>query len=431
LKAKDATFLRESAERIWRFYKDWSSPANHWLIPDNVCEDGRVAQRLSPTNLGLLLNSRIAAVHLNLIGLSEFVHETKNTLESMDRLRKYRGHLLNWYDSESLAPLEPLFVSSVDSGNLAACLWTLKQASIEFIERGVTDDMRTELLAIATTCHRMVQEMDFRFLYQRRKKVLSVGYDVAAGKLEPASYDLLASESRIASFVAIAKGDVPQEAWFHLGRTHTLYGGRRVLLSWTGTMFEYLMPSLWMNQYTGTITESSVNAAVDAQQKFARGFGIPWGISESGCCSLTAAGDYDYAPFGLKALALKHSDAHHLVISPYSSFLALHVDPNGAIRNLRRMEELGWSGRYGFYESCDYGSGNPGLVRSWMAHHQGMSLLATCNILCGDAFRRHFHAEPQVMATDLLLHERVPTTVVPERQIDTPHETGATVSAAA
>jgi cyclic beta-1,2-glucan synthetase len=421
LKAKDAEFLRESAARTWRFFKDWSSPASHWLIPDNVCEDGRVALRLSPTNVGFLLNARIAAVHLKLIGIPEFIRDTKNTLDSLERLTKFRGHLLNWYDAETLTPLEPLFVSSVDSGNLAACLWTLKQAAIELAEQGSTaDDLRTDLLSIAATSHRLVHEMDFRFLYQRRKKVLSVGYDVAAARLEPASYDLLASESRIASFVAIAKGDIPQEAWFHLGRGHILYAGRRVLLSWTGTMFEYLMPSLWMNQYTGTITEVSVNAAVEAQQKFARRFDIPWGISESGCSSRTATGDYDYAPFGLKALALKHVETHRLVVSPYSSFLALHVDPVGAIRNLRRMEELGWSGKYGFYEAVDYGGDNPGIVRSWMAHHQGMSLLAACNALCGDALRRHFHSEPQVMATDLLLHERVPTTVVPERQADTP-----------
>lgn len=414
LSPEDAAFVRESAERMWRFYKDWSSPATNWLIPDNVREDGTLAQRLSPTNVGMLLNARIAAVRLGLIELPEFVFDTKNTLESMSRLEKHRGHLLNWYDVETLSPLEPRFVSTVDSGNLAACLWTLKQAALAFAQQSdIAREIRTGLLEIAETSHAMVGAMDFGFLYQRRKKVLSVGYDVSADRLEAASYDLLASESRIASFVAIAKGDVPQEAWFHLGRAHTLYGGRRVLLSWTGTMFEYLMPSLWMHQYHGTITEDSINAAVEAQQKYAKRRGAPWGISESGC-SGGPGQDYGYAPFGLPALAMKHSDDTKLVISPYSSFLALQVDPSAAVRNLRWMEELGWSGRYSFYEAADYSSGKPELVRSWMAHHLGMSLLAACNLLCGDPFREYFHAEPVVMATDLLLHERVPRTVVPE-----------------
>jgi hypothetical protein len=263
----------------------------------------------------------------------------------------------------------------------------------------------------------MVEEMDFRFLYQPRKRVLSVGYDVAANRLSPASYDLLASESRIASFVAIAKGDIPQEAWFHLGRAHTLLEGRRVLLSWTGTMFEYLMPALWINQYSGTITEQSVNAAVTVQQHYARRHRVPWGISESGCLG-EPDGDYGYAPFGVPSLALKDAESDRLVISPYSSFLVLQVHPRAAVENLRRMDKLGWTGKYGFYEAAEYSSGKPELVRSWMAHHHGMSLLAACNALYDEPFRRYFHAEPAVMATDLLLHERVPRTILPEPQPD-------------
>ena len=406
--------LRDCAERTWRFYREWSTAANHWLIPDHVCEDGRVAQRLSPTNAGLLLNARIAAVHFGLIGLREFVFETLKTLESVQRLEKYRGHLLNWYDIETLKPLEPRFVSTVDSGNLAACLWTLKQAALSFgAQSAVAEDVRAGLDEIAEVADTLVGEMDFAFLYQRRKKVLSVGYDVNAGRLLPSSYDLLASESRIASFVAIAKGDIPQEAWFHLGRAHTTFRGQRVLLSWTGTMFEYLMPALWMQQYPGTITADSVNAVVRAQREYVRGRGVPWGISESGCVAGTG-GDYGYAPFGVPALAMKQSDAAHLVISPYSSFLALQVELNAAVFNLRRMERLAWTGRYGFYEAADYSNGHEELVRSWMAHHQGMSLLALCNVLYGDPLRKYFHAEPRVMATDLLLHERVPRAVVPD-----------------
>jgi hypothetical protein len=416
LKPGDAAFVWTWAGQMWRFYRDWSTSSNHWLIPDHVCEDGRVAQRLSPTNAGLLLNARIAAVQLGLIELPEFTFETKNTLATLNRLQKYRGHLLNWYDVETLAPLAPLFVSTVDSGNLAACLWTLKQAALAFARRpDLPEALQAELNDIADTCDRMVQDMDFRFLYQRRKKVLSVGYDIAGNRLEPASYDLLASESRIASFVAIAKGDIPQEAWFHLGRTHTRKAGTRVLLSWTGTMFEYLMPSLWMRQYSGTITDRSINAAVAVQQAFARRRRLPWGLSESGCSGQRDC-DYGYAPFGIPGLAMKYAEHKKVVVSPYSSFLALHVDPAAAVENLRHMDQLGWSGRYGFYEAADYTAGSPELVRSWMAHHVGMSLLAATNLLCGDPFRCYFHTEPEVMATDLLLHERVPTSVIPNAE---------------
>lgn len=219
----------------------------------------------------------------------------------------------------------------------------------------------------------------------------------------------------MASFVAIAKGDIPQEAWFHLGRTHTLSRGERVLTSWTGTMFEYLMPAIWMRHYEGTITEQSIRAVVRVQREFARRKGVPWGISES-ACRAEEGGEHGYAAFGVPELALKPTDPGALVISPYSTFLALEVDPEEAIKNLRRMQEFGWSGRYGFYEAVDYAAAGGEVIRSWMAHHQGMSLLAACNLLFNDPMRRYFHAEPQVMATELLLHERIPSTVVVEAE---------------
>ncbi len=220
------------------------------------------------------------------ISLAEFVFQTRHTLEQVERLPKHRGHLLNWYDIRTLEPLEPRYVSTVDSGNLAVSLWTLKQAALamaaEFkVKLSISRDVEAGLRSIADTCVRLVQAMDFRPLYHRRKKVLSVGYDVTAGKLDESSYNLLASEARMASFVAIAKGQVPQQSWFRLGRGHTLFRGERVLLSWTGTMFEYLMPTLWMRRYSDTILDQSMKAVVRCQREYGRGRGIPWGISES------------------------------------------------------------------------------------------------------------------------------------------------------
>ena len=337
---------------------------------------------------------------------------------------KFHGHMLNWHDVETLAPLEPRFVSTVDSGNLVAALWTLKHAALAFArepaaKRGLTKELSNSLTEIAVTCEQLVQGMDFRFLYHRRRKVLSVGYDVSAGKLEPSSYDLLASESRIACFVAIAKGDIPQEAWFHLGRAHTLFRGERILISWTGTMFEYLMPVLWARHFPDTIAEQSIKAAVRIQREYARKKGVPWGISESACAAGEGC-DYGYEAFGISELAMKRRESNKLVISPYSTFLALQVDPRAAIENLRRMEEFGWSGRYGFYEAIDYTHAGGHVVHSWMAHHQGMSLLAACNVLFDAPMQRYFHAEPQVLATELLLQERVPNGIAVEESAPLP-----------
>jgi cyclic beta-1,2-glucan synthetase len=423
LNTQDARLLQESAERIWRFFHDWSTAATNWLIPDHVREGGSPELRLSPTNVGMLLNARIAAVLLGLAPLSEFVYETRQTLDRVLALPKYRGHLFNWYDLTTMKDIPPHFISSVDSGNLACCLWTLKQAALAFaaepgVKRGVTKELATHLRDIADISDRLVNEMDFSFLYQVRKKALSVGYDVPAERLESACYDLLASEARMACFVAIAKGDIPQESWFRLGRAYTLFRGERILLSWTGTMFEYLMPALWMRHYPDTIADQSMKAVVRAQREYARRKGIPWGISESACLGEPGA-DHCYSPFGVPEVAMKAMDRSALVVSPYSSFLATMVDPAAAIKNLRQMEEYGWSGRYGFYEAIDYSRAGGEVIRIWMAHHQGMSLLAIANLLFCNPFQKYFHAEPHVLATELLLHERVPDVPItmPERDL--------------
>jgi hypothetical protein len=495
LEAADVRFLREHAARTWIFFRTYSSRRNHWLIPDSVRADGCIAERISPTNLGMLLNARIAAVHFGYLTLPEFVVQTRRTLNTIQRLPRYRGHLLNWYDSTTLQPLEPRFVSTVDSGNLAAALWTLKQAALAFARQapaddtlwdGITDlalllggdtdpaaralgervlktrpqwrhslpelealvlryascahdDARTwaselvarlryarawcegrvspavssDLAEIAHVAHTLVADMDFAFLYDARRQVLSVGCDVVSGTIERSAYDLLASEARVASFVAIAKGDVPQESWFHLGRLHVATYDERVLLSWTGTLFEYLMPALWFRHRPRTIMHDSMCAAVRVQRKFARGRNIPWGFSESALIVPDSA-DYGYAPCGHAELALKPLDDRTLVVSPYSSYLALLVDGRAATDNLRLLARLGCVGPYGFFEALDYSRGNPELVRSWMSHHQGMSLLAAAAVLLGDRLKDAFHSEAQVRATERLLEERVPRTVVPD-----------------
>jgi cyclic beta-1,2-glucan synthetase len=276
-----------------------------------------------------------------------------------------------------------------------------------------TEQLITDIRTIANLAGRLADEMDFELLLNHRRKLVSVGFDVETRHLHPACYDLLGTESRTAVFVAIAKEDIPQESWFLLGRAHTLDNGRPVLLSWTGTLFEYLMPALWMRTYPNTLLERSRTAAVRSQQTYAARKGVPWGISESAYYKLDEAGNYQYYAFGLPHLALRRRETNALVISPYSTFLALNTDPAGALRNLHRMADLGWFGSHGFYEAADFTSakrkfwkGQPQLVRCWMAHHQGMSLLALANFLNDNVVQKWFHAERRVQATELLLHEK-------------------------
>ncbi len=391
--------LMSSAHRLCRFFREWSTAEIHFLIPDSVREDGGSDRRLSPTNLAVLLNARIAALHLRQLSLWEFVAATRASLNTVLALEKFRGHLYNWYDLDTLAPLQPRFVSTADSGNLVAALWTLKQACQA---RAQDAACGSACRAIAADCERLVAAMDFRFLYSRHRRALSVGYDAARGERYAACYDLFTSESRLATFIAIAKGDIPAEAWIYLGRARAR--PRRALLSWTGTLFEYLLPGIWMRHPSRTLAAESARAAIEAQAEYARRHAIPWGFSESACVHPNGCG---YGPFGLPQLAMKRMKPE-AVVSPYSSFLALGFDPPRALENLLHMRRLGWFGEYGFFESADWRSGRPIIVRSWMAHHQGMSLLALANFLCGQLFQGYFHAEPQVEAAEILLHERLP-----------------------
>jgi hypothetical protein len=258
---------------------------------------------------------------------------------------------------------------------------------------------------IATKAERHADVMEYGFLLVESRQLLSIGYDGLTHELHSACYDLLASEARIASFIAVAKGDIPQQSWFRLDRSHVLVKGRPALLSWTGTMFEYMMPALWMRNFPNTLIARSLESAVHIQREYVRD--IPWGISESGFAKMDPLGRYSYQAWGIPKLALKYGAEDGPVISPYSSFLALPVLRAEAIANLRRMAKMEWMGAYGFYEAADYTQGKPAqLVRSWMAHHQGMCLLALANLLKDNIVQQWFHGTPRVRAAELLLHEK-------------------------
>jgi cyclic beta-1,2-glucan synthetase len=599
--------LLRLARRTWAFFEQFTGPNDHWLPPDHFQESprGNVAHYTTPTNIGLFLVSTLSAYSLGYMGLFELAVRLRSTFESMDKLEHYRGHLLNWYDSQTLTPLPPRYVSTVDSGNLAACLITLKQGCLAMPDASLLDKKRwlgllaildilsealqaleknnphtsvesfeveltqmyervstvhdqpgvwiqtllwlssegwerisrrlMELLeshpnlqpeslselqlyldlmrhhvqdmqrsldlfapwlkwldtqpasfedtpawqefhhslplelprlgrasevykqlkislqqyksqvqdqAIHEWCQKLeedlsmaymtvmplligfqgladaadgaVNAMDFRFLFNRRRQVFHIGYNVNTENLDPSYYDLLASEARIASLVAIAKGDVPQSHWQHLGRPITKVKGKQVLLSWSGTMFEYLMPNLFVKNYAGTLLADSCYAALDAQVDYARKNDAPWGISESGYFAFDLNLNYQYQAFGVPEIGYKRESHDHLVVTPYASLLGLSLQPQMVLENITHLEDMNMLGRFGFYESLDYTRAHLSdgqdyaIVKSYMAHHQGMILVASANYLLNDVMVKHFHSDVHIQSVELLLQEKIP-----------------------
>ena len=578
-------FLRKLSRRTWAFFETFVRPEDHWLPPDNYQEDPLdvVAHRTSPTNIGLSLLSDLSACDFGYISVKEFMVRGKGTLGTLDKLDRYRGHFYNWYDTLSLKPLLPMYVSSVDSGNLAASLLTLRAGVLALPDEkflgerlfdgltdtimvltdiagpllskelihfprdmaalksspmdGTTGDVCRRLHGLAACSRKMVRSieaspdtellwwarslsrqceaamdemtlfapwsqsivmnqpadrlpglgiipslrqlakfdinvlpdiaqerqscmtaegkhqldklgrliiaaslrareritvleemarhagelanaMDHGFLYDRMRHLLSIGYNVSEGRLDRSYYDLLASEARLTSFVAIAQGQIPQESWFSLGRLLTVTGGKPVLVSWSGSMFEYLMPLLIMPTYDNTLLKQTCKAAVASQIAYGKKRGVPWGISESGYNMVDSQLNYQYKAFGVPGLGLKRGLEEDLVVAPYASALALMVAPEEACRNLEELTSQGFQGRYGFYEAIDYTpthlprGKDSAVVRSFMAHHQGMSFLSLTSLLLSGPMQKRFESDPMFQATVLLLQERLPRATV-------------------
>ena len=352
------------ASKSWDYFDTFVTAEHHWLPPDNVQidPDGRIAARTSPTNIAMALLSTMAAHDLELIGTDAMIERFERTLTTVEKLDHFEGHLLNWYDTRTLAPLPPRYVSTVDSGNLAGALLAiaagLRSLARELAQAGGRDEITTRLESLAFRASRIFDAMDFRFLYDKKRRLFSIGYRLAdidtVPRMDPSYYDLLASEARLASFIAIAKGDVPELHWFHLGRLITSVRGAPVLLSWSATQFEYLMPLLLMKNYPDTLLDVSNRMAVQRQIDYAATRGTPWGISESAYTSVDRLGNYQYKAFGVPGLGLKRGLGDELVVAPYATALAAAVDPVRAAKNLRRLADIGMFGDFGFYESIDY-----------------------------------------------------------------------------
>jgi cyclic beta-1,2-glucan synthetase len=413
LTAADREYLHAVARKTWRYFETFVAAEDHGLPPDNVqlVPELRVAHRTSPTNIGLGLLSILAAHDLGLIDTATLVGRIDSTLTTIEALERVNGHLLNWYDTRTLEPLPPAYISTVDSGNLAGALLAL------------ANGLRDLAPALASRAEALFAAIDFAFLYEPRRKLFTIGYRVAdaegPGRFDPSYYDLLASEARLASFLAIAKGDVPEMHWFHLGRSITTVRGAPVLLSWSATLFEYLMPLLLMRSYPDTLLDESCRLAVRGQRDYAADRGVPWGISESAYNLVDRHNNYQYKAFGIPGLGLKRGLGDELVVAPYATALALAVDAPASTTNLRQLAGIGLEGDYGFFDSIDFtdrgpdpaGSAAPSagfVVQTYLAHHQGMTLVAVANTLLGDRMVQRFHADPRVQATELLLQERVP-----------------------
>jgi cyclic beta-1,2-glucan synthetase len=593
----DRARLRRVARRTWRYFDDVLGPTDRWLPPDNLQlqPPQGLARRTSPTNIGLALNAVQAARDLGYLSRAEEVRRLGTMLDAVEGLERYRGHLYNWYSTETGGVLAPRYVSTVDSGNFAGALIALKQGLYEVAEApwpslslcsGLADTAAEAEGAIATSAARdaadlirrtltpppsrglrawhervaacgapaatlvvlaegaptddaqywadktaeavrfaleeleafapwlrpgapalppdveadldaaatlgglalrvwvhlnpavgdggaggdgspaekappvggplheadaaltalfettrdlagradaLVREMDFRPLYDPQRELFRIGYDAGMARQDVHTYDLLASEARLASFLAVAKGEVPPEHWFHLGRPTRVTRGRRALLSWSGTAFEYLMPVLYTRLYERTLLDDACYTAVSLQRRYGQEMGRPWGISESGYALLDLHLTYQYRAFGVPSLGIKRGLAEDYVVAPYATFLSLAVRPDRAVANLDRLDTAGAWGPYGYYEAVDYtrsrvGSTEGGdafeVVQSYMAHHQGMSLLAISNVLLDDVFQNRFHRDPLVRSVEILLQERVPTVVerIDPHPLDTPEE---------
>ena len=535
--------LRLLARRTWRYFAQFVGAGDNHLPPDNVQEDPSqvVAHRSSPTNVGLYLMSTLAARDFGWLGLEAMAARLEATFATLARLERHHGHFVNWYDTRTLHPLEPRYLSTVDSGNLVACLLVVARTCEEACERpvlderirdGLTDTLQAlraalaaipqsrlkltataaelehaiesvqsliedagtaakaqhalnasltpvghlvelagvlqservdgegevlqwarmlleevrshlrdaaavastglpgeqlieRLRAIAAAARRYFAETRFDVLFDPERRLFSIGARLTDGRLtlDTSYYDLLASEARVASFVAIAKREVTQSHWFRLGRRMTLANGRPVLMSWSGSMFEYTMPSLILYTPRGSLLDISCRGAIAYQVEYGAQRGVPWGISESAFNSRDRELTYQYSAFGVQGLGFKRGLGRQLVVAPYATALAAQYDVPAALRNYERLDRLGALGRFGFYDAIDFTARRRPegqafvLVRTFMAHHQGMTLVALDNVVHAGVMRHRFHREPIVLAAELLLQEsaaHVSAVVVPD-----------------
>ena len=389
------------AKATWQYFETFCTAGEHYLPPDNVQTQPPTgtAHRTSPTNMGFALLSALCAHALG-VDNGRGLTLAEQMLTTMEQLPRWNGHFYNWYHTCTLRPMPPLYVSTVDSGNCAAALLAAANAL-----RGWGQD------ELAARAQALCSGMDFALLYDPQRRLMHIGIDTGSGKRSEGYYDLLESEARLTSYFAVARGDVPREHWRALSRAQVQHERYRGCVSWSGSVFEYLMPELFLPPQRDSLLWESAKFCLRVQRRRVRA-GQPWGVSESAYFALDSALSYRYKAHGCAALAMQPDMDRELVLSPYSAFLALAVAPRAAVRDLRRFAARGLPGQYGFREALDCTRARTGgggqIVHCVMAHHQGMSLLSACNALCGGQVQRWFLADPAMRAHMSLLSERLP-----------------------
>ena len=413
LSSEDKDYLLEIGQRTWNYFKENLTEESNFLPPDNYQEDRleQVIFRTSPTNIGLALLAVVSSYDLKYENLEDTIDLLSKMINSIAKLQKWQGHLYNWYDIKTLEPLSPKYVSTVDSGNFIGYLYTVKQ----FLENNLSIEQVTQMLSIIDD---IIENTDFKYLYSEENRIFSIGFNVEDNALTPSYYDLLASEARQASLIAIAKKDVPAKHWYNLSRTLTVLNKYKGLISWSGTAFEYLMPNVNIPQYPGSLISESSLFAIMSQQEYAKKLNIPWGISEAAFNLRDLNNNYQYKAFGVPWLGLKRGLADEMVVSSYGTILAINDCPNETIQNLKELEKQGMYNRYGFYESIDYTLSRlkkgetSAVVKTYMAHHQGLILLSINNLFNKNILQQRFIANPEMQSVNILLEERMPENVI-------------------
>ena len=389
--------IKDIAKNTWKYFEDNLKPEYNYLIPDNYQEnrEDRLDNRTSPTAIGFSLTSIVSAYELEFIDQEKAVFLLGKVLKSIDELDKWHGHLYNWYDTKTMRVINPYFVSTVDSGNLVASIVVAR----EFLEK-------LEEKELVKLCDKLIKNTNFKRLYTK-KNVFSIGYDENEGKLSGYNYNSFASEARLTSYLAICLGEVPSKHWFSLDKSLTTYKGHKGLVSWSGTAFEYYMPLLFMKNYPNTLLDETYNFAYFCQKSYINSISnkLPWGISESAYDELDNSLNYKYKAFSTPYLKSKEEKDNRVVLSPYSSIMALDLFPEDVYNNMVKFKGLDMYGDYGFYDAYDYDS--KGVVRSYYAHHQGMCLLGITNYLKDDVIRELFHTNIHIKSFELLLKEKV------------------------
>jgi len=420
LNKNEQDYVLEIAQKIWLFFKENINEGTNYLPPDNYQEDRnpKIVKRTSSTNIGLGMLAVISSYDLKFENMENTIDLLEKMTNTVVSLQKWNGHLYNWYNLENLKPLLPRFVSTVDSGNFIGYLYVVLMFLNEIEQENIEQKYKDKVQIMEQQIKQIIENTDFTKIYDYKCNLFSIGFNVEENKLVDSYYDLLASEARQASLVAIAKKDIDVKNWFNLSRTLTVLNKYKGLISWSGTAFEYLMPNINIPKYPGSLLDESCKFMIMSQKEYAKKIGITWGISESAFNLKDLNNNYQYKAFGIPWLGLKRGLADERVVSTYGSVLAITEEPKEVLENLKVLESQGMYSKYGFYESIDYTPNRIQKnkkyenVKTYMAHHQGLILLSINNLFNKNILQTRFMKNPEMQAINILLEERMPENVI-------------------